>query len=282
MNILLAIINILFNPFSFLIFIAFSFKKNSYFFTKEATNVTKLKLVPYLCFYSIYLIVILSLTYLCSLYIDFNIWDVFVPKNLLISAVTWLITGFTLRVYLKGMEGNIMGFIFFPLLALSILTLTVFSFFDVLSYQKLLTLQLSELKINFWIRLLIHSFCPFYIILFLTNNNVEKENPDWIAPLISSLILQVLFFSINWVIIYLFGNSLTFSQFFGEGETIIYYIPMIGGFLLFILFFISKIISTKKNEQYKLETISYYVTFINFGLIILEAINYLNLISSSF
>ena len=175
-----------------------------------------------------------------------------------------------------------MGFIFFPLLALSILTLTVFSFFDVLSYQKLLTLQLPELKINFWIRLLIHSFCPFYIILFLTNNNVEKENSDWIAPLISSLILQVLFFSINWVIIYLFGNSLTFSQFFGEGETIIYYIPMIGGFLLFILFFISKKISTKKNEQYKLETISYYVTFINFGLIILEAINYLNLISSSF
>ncbi|MCT4698515.1 hypothetical protein [Tenacibaculum haliotis] len=282
MNILLAIINILFNPFSFLIFIAFSFKKNSYFFTKEATNVTKLKLVPYLYFYSIYLIVILSLTYLCSLYIDFNIWGVFVPKNLLISAVTWLITGFTLRVYLKGMEGNIMGFIFFPLLALSILTLTVFSFFDVLSYQKLLTLQLPELKINFWIRLLIHSFCPFYIILFLTNNNVEKENPDWIAPLISSLILQVLFFSINWVIIYLFGNSLTFSQFFGEGETIIYYIPMIGGFFLFILFFISKKISTKKNEQYKLETISYYVTFINFGLIILEAINYLNLISSSF
>jgi hypothetical protein len=283
MNILLAITNILFNPFSFLFFITFSFKKDSYFFTKEGTNITRLKLAPYLLFYSIYLTAILGVAYLCSFYIDFNFWEAFLPKNLYISSITWLITAFTLRTYLKGMEGNIMGFIFFPLLILSILTLTVFSFFDILSYPKLLTSNLPILKINLWLRLLIHSFCPFYIIVFLNSKEHEKrEKDDFITPLLSSLILQLMFFSINWVITYLFGNPLTFSLFFGEEQTIVYYIPMIGGFLLFILFFLSKIIPTEKSKRYKLEAISYYVTFINFGLIILELINYLNLISAAF
>ncbi|CAM1359170.1 conserved membrane protein of unknown function [Tenacibaculum soleae] len=283
MNILLAITNILFNPFSFLIFISFSFKKDSYFFTKEGTNVMKLKLVPYLLFYSIYLTAILCVTYLFSFYNDFNFWEVFIPKNLYISSITWLITAITLRAYLKGMEGNIMGFIFSPLLILSIVTLTAFSFFDILSYPKLLTSNLPILKINFWLRLLIHSFCPFYIIVFLNSKEHEKrEKDDFITPLLSSLILQFMFFSINWVITYLFGTPLTFSLFFGEGQTIVYYIPMIGGFFLFVLFFLSKIIPTEKSKRYKLETISYYVTFINFGLIILELINYLNLISASF
>jgi len=283
MNVLLSIINILFNPFSFLIFITFSSKKETYFFTREETNVTKLKLTPYLLFSSIYLTIILSLTYFCSIYIDFNAWEAFTPKYLLISSITWVVTVLTLRTYLKGMEGNIMGFIFFPLLALSMLTLFVLSFSDILSYHKLLTLNFPVLKINFWLRLIMHSFCPFYIIIFLNSSKGKNsENNDSIIPLLSSLILQVLFFSINWIVVYLFGNSLTFSQFFGEGQTIIYYLPMIGGFFLFILFFISKVISSKKRKQYKLETITYYATFINFGFIIIEIINYLNLIISFF
>ncbi len=274
---LLSIINILLNPFSFLLFITFSFRKESSFFTKEGTNVIKLKLVPYLFFSLIYLIIVLGLAYLCSIYVDFNIWKIFVPKNLLISAITWMITVFTLRTYLKGMEGNIMGFIFFPLLALSTLTLFVFSFSDILSYHKFLSLNLPVLKLNFWLRLLLHSFMPFYILIYLNSNKDTKEK-DWIAPILSILILQMFFFGINWILIYLSGNSLSLSLFFGEGQTILYYLPMLGGFLCYLLFFISKMILSKKGKQNKLEIISYYIVFLTFGFIILEIINYLNLI----
>ncbi|CAM1351171.1 hypothetical protein [Tenacibaculum insulae] len=278
MNVLLAIINILLSPFSFLLFLTFSFGKETSFYIKTTTNVTKLKLVPYLCFSFTYLAMLLLLIYLCNFYIDFNLWEMFIPKNIVISIITWGITIITLRTYLKGMEGNIMGFIFFPLLALSMLTLFICSFLDILSYHHLLIAKLPILKIDFWIRLILHLFFPFYLLIFLNTTKNTSENNHWIATIFSSLILQLIFFGGNWIAVYLFGGSLTFSLFFGEQQTILYYLPIIGSILYLIVYFVTKIISVKKREHYKLKTITYYVVFINCGLIFLEIINYLNLI----
>ncbi|MCG8183018.1 hypothetical protein [Tenacibaculum piscium] len=276
LQILLSIINILLNPFSFLLFILLSSKKEAYFFTKEETNVTKLKVKPYLLFSVGYLTIILSITYLCNFFVDFNFWKVFVPKNIFISVITWFVTGFTLRTYLKGMEGNIMGFIFFPMLALSIITLFILSFSDILSSHKFLSFSFPVLEINFWIRLLLHSFMPFYILIYINSNN-ETEKQDFPTSVLSILILQILFFAVNWIFVYIFGSSINLSQFLGEGQTIIYYLPILGGFVSYILFFISKVIPVKKRKNNYLETISLYSVFITFGLIILEVINYINL-----
>ncbi|WP_233898084.1 hypothetical protein [Tenacibaculum piscium] len=276
LQILLSIINILLNPFSFLVFILLSSKKEAYFFTKEETNVTKLKVKPYLLFSVGYLTIILSITYLCNFFVDFNFWEVFVPKNIFISIITWFVTAFTLRAYLKGMEGNIMGFIFFPMLALSIITLFILSFFDILSSYQFLTIHFPVLEINFWIRLLLHSFMPFYVLIYINSNN-ETEKQDFPTSILSILILQILFFAVNWIFVYIFGSSINLSQFLGEGQTIIYYLPILGGFVSYILFFISKVIPVKKRKNNYLETISLYSVFITFGLIILEVINYINL-----
>lgn len=270
---LLTIINILLSPISFLLFITFSFGKESWFYTKQKTNIVKLKPLSFLLFYTIYFTIIAITNYLCNQYIDFNIWNFFTPTNLTVSVITWLITFVTLGNYFKGMEGNIMGFIFFPLLALSILALLLFGFKDVLSLWKLLTHNLPVLEINFWLRLILHSFFPFYILLFLSPTNKNKEdNKDWIAPIFSSLILQFFMFGFNWLIVYLFGNSLTLSIFFGEKQTIIYYLPMAGGFLFYLL----KL--TKRNSKNELKTYTYYLTFLSTGFIIIEALNYLNFI----
>ncbi|WBX73492.1 hypothetical protein PG913_11740 [Tenacibaculum pacificus] len=277
LQILLSIINILLNPFSFLLFIILSSKKEAYFFTKEETNVTKLKVKPYLLFSVGYLTIILGITYLCNFFVDFNFWEIFVPKNIFISVITWFVTGFTLRAYLKGMEGNIMGFIFFPMLALSIITLFTLSFSDLLSSHKFLSFSFPVLEINFWIRLLLHSFMPFYVLIYINSNN-ETEKQDFPTSILSILILQILFFAVNWIFVYIFGSSINLSQFLGEGQTIIYYLPILGGFVSCVLFFISKVIPVKKRKNNYLETISLYSVFITFGLIILEVINYINLI----
>ncbi|MBE7684475.1 hypothetical protein F7647_00100 [Tenacibaculum piscium] len=294
LQILLSIINILLNPFSFLVFILLSSKKKAYFFTKEETNVTKLKVKPYLLFSVGYLTIILSITYLCNFFVDFNFWEVFVPKNIFISIITWFVTAFTLRAYLKGMEGNIMGFIFFPMLALSIITLFILSFFDILSSYQFLTIHFPVLEINFWIRLLLHCFMPFYVLIYLNSNqeiqDQNKELPNkFPGAILSILILQFLFFGLNWLFIYLFGSSINLSQFLGEGQTIVYYLPMISGFLYVVLFFISKMKSSKTTSQVSseipsenkkqniLETLFYYSMLLIFGSIILEIINYINL-----
>ncbi|MCD8414039.1 hypothetical protein G1J88_02430 [Tenacibaculum dicentrarchi] len=295
LQILLSIVNILLNPFSFLLFILFSFRYESYFFTKEETNVSKLKLAPYIFFTGIYLSIILSITYLFSLFIDFNIWKFFAPKHLFISVITWLITTSTLRTYLKGMEGNIMGFIFFPMLGISMFTLFVFSFFDILSSYQFLTIHFPVLEINFWIRLLLHFFMPFYVLIYLNSNQeIQDENKElpnkFPAAILSILILQFFFFGLNWLFIYLFGSSINLSQFLGEGQTIVYYLPMISGFLYVVLFFTSKMKSSKtasetaseNKKQNILETLSYYSMLLIFGSIILEMINYLILIRPFF
>lgn len=254
-----------------------SSKKEAYFFTKEGCNITKLKLKPYLFFTGIYLSIILGITYGCSFFVSFNLLEIFMPKNSFISAITWLITMFTLRAYLNGMEGNIMGFIYFPLLVLSILILFILSFSDILSSHNFISFNFPVLKLNFWLRLLLHCFMPFYILIYL-NSNKDIKKQDVAIPILSILILQILFFAVNWILVSLFGNTLNISQFFGEEQTVIYYLPIISGFLYFFLFFISKRIPVKKRKSNKLETFSYYSMLLVFGGILLEIINYINLI----
>ncbi len=122
---LLSLINLFLSPFCLLIFLFYSDGKQSKYYTKLETNVYKLKPMPYLFYSLIYISVIIGLLFIFKLILncEFDVWQVFYPKNLWVTILTWFITVVALYAYSKGMEMNIMGFIFFPLMFITVLLL---------------------------------------------------------------------------------------------------------------------------------------------------------------
>ncbi|MGH1338811.1 MAG: hypothetical protein ACRBFS_22035 [Aureispira sp.] len=225
------------------------------------------------------------------------------------------------------MEGNIMGFIFFPLLILTTGALGLYHLFDHLQLSKqtilftvwgfvawtvltrcmqrknkivgfllfFLFIMLSLAIVTtekatyavldfplltdyFGFTFLLHAFAPFYLLLLLHNKEeeVSEEIQPWVS-LLASLFTQGFFFGINWIIIWLFGSqSLTFSAFFGKGQTALYYLPMLAGFLYWLLALLDQ--DVRKQSPIVLQTFLYLAG----GSILIEGFFYVQLIWSYF
>ncbi|NJO90199.1 MAG: hypothetical protein HC831_15590 [Chloroflexia bacterium] len=148
----------------------------------------------------------------------------------------------------------------------------MFSFFG--------NIESPELRINFWLRLLLHAFLPFYVLIFIhspdKSGKVKKTGAELI---IASLLLQFIFFVINWLIVKLLGNTLTFSMYFGEGQSIVYYLPMFAGLFYYLLFMFSKyVLPTNKLVEH----IHYYTMVFIALLMIPEFFFYIQLIRQFF
>ena len=278
---LLSFINLVLNPFCLVFFFFFATSKQSLYFENKGTNTQKLKVVPYLVYCLVFALAVLLITYLVGLLLPegLNIWEIYQPKYYWLSIPGWLVTSLTLSAYFKGMEGNIMGFIFFPLLSISSLALLIANVSDIFMFS--VNIEAPAIALNFWIRLLLHAFLPFYILVFINvpDKNGKKEK-DWLGPIFGSLIFQLIFFGINWLIVKLWGNGLTFSQFFGQGQSIIYYLPMFGGMLYYISYLLSKYTTLSKNRV--VERVSYFVMIFATLLMLLQLFNYIQLIREWF
>ena len=237
---IISIINLIFSPIGFILFLFLGFKKESIFFEPtKSTNVVRLKPLPFTIYILIYVSAVLINTYVWSLYSDpsFDVWQVFIPKYYGVSIVIWILTAYTIYVYFKGMEGNVMGFIFFPMLALSSLVLIGINAKDIFLMNWQFNTDFSALQINFWVRILAHVFLPTYILLFIKS---DKEEKIWLPVIIASVGIQLILFGMHWLVFRVFGISLNFSEFFGEQQTILYYTPMIFGGIYFLCYHISK------------------------------------------
>ena len=276
--ILISILNVFFSPFGVLFFFLFNLGESKYFEQTE-TNTSRLKLIPFLVHHIIFTLFILGVTYLWSIYSydRFSVWDVFIPKYYWVSGLGWLVTIFFIKTYLEGMEGNIMGFIFFPMLLMPIILLFAVNIGGFLSIDNQARLMLigSEIDLNIWVRVLLHTFLPIYILLFLNKNNTEiGEDVHWGGFLISSLILQMMFFVFHWLIFLVTNQEFTFSQYFGENQNMVYYLPMVVGVVYFIFSMASK------QKTITSGTIKYSKFMILSVMVFLELVNYLLMIKS--
>lgn len=233
---LIALLNIALNPFSLLFFILFG-THNSHehrYFVSTGTNVSRLLLGPYLLFLLFYIGMVLLPFY--GYYLIFqdssaDFWATFQPKYYWLSIIGWLASGLTISTYLKGMEGNIMGFIYFPLLLLPAGALCFVNISDWAS--SVWTLDAPPLELNLWIRFALHSFSPLYVVLFFMKNQDDEngKKEPMIVMLLSIVIIQLVLFGLHWLVFYLPGADITFSSYFGEGQSVLYYLPMATGFI---------------------------------------------------
>ncbi len=120
MDILISITNILLSPFSFFFLLLISGATENQLYESVGINTNRLRKFPFIIFISSYLAICLSALYAysCLAPASFEIWKVFIPRHYWLSIFCWLITILTYQTYFKGMEGNIMGFIFFPMILL--------------------------------------------------------------------------------------------------------------------------------------------------------------------
>lgn len=276
---LIPILNLLLNPFSFILFLILSFSKEQKFYTSISTNTNRLHLMPYLVYSVLIAGSIALITYIASLVLpsDFTVWEVFRPRYLWLSAIGWGITIWTLLTYLKGMEGNIMGFIFFPMLALSCFALMVVNIAPLFSFS--INLELPAFSFNFWIGFALHMFSPMYILLYINSEQgLEKENPEPLSPLISSLALQLFLYTAHWLVLVIFGIQLDFQTFFGAEQSWLYFLPMATGFVYFSLYYLSQYKVLKKDW---LEgTVFYISAVVAFLGCLLQIFNYIKLMIS--
>jgi hypothetical protein len=235
---ILSIINLVLSPFCLIIFLIGAFDNERRFFTKVETNVYRLHWLPY----AIYCLVYVGLIWggvagFSSLFsLDINPIDLFHPTNYWVSGGAWMVTVLTLATYSKGMEGNIMGFIFFPLLLIASIALVLTNITAFWLFFN--TITLPPVAIDLGWAVLLHAFSPLYMILLLhAEGREEKRDVSlWTVPLVS-LILQGLLWMINWGIVMSLGKGvLSFSQFFGLEQSILYYLPMLLGLLYWLLF----------------------------------------------
>lgn len=278
-SILISVINVFLSPFGIIFFLLFTLGEGKYF-ESAGTNTSRLKLMPFLVHHVIFTVLVLAVTYLWSTYsaVEFSVWDVFIPKYYWASGIGWLATILIIKTYLKGMEGNVMGFIFFPMLLITsvlLIGVNVGGFLSVESQERL-RLVAPQIDLNIWVRLLLHTFLPVYMLLFLNKNTSEgEEEMHWGGLLLSSLIFQMMSFAIHWVIFWLTNHELTFSQYFGENQNLLYYLPAVIGALYFIFS-----ISTKRKKIAN-EALKYAVFMVLSVMIFLEVANYLLMIKVS-
>lgn len=235
----ISIINLLLNPFGLLFFLFCVSGNNKLFYSPAGTNIVKLKIKPFVIFHSVFAALVLGLTFgFGYLFVDgFEIWEAYQPKYYWLSIIGWGVTLITLKTYFSGMEGNIMGFIFFPMLAVTSIGLLVANVASLFSVSVAIeTPQVSQ--DYFWLGFAAQCFLPIHIMM-LSASSKDPANREWYLPIFSSLIFQLMLFSVNWLVITFFGGNISFKMYFGAGQNYLFYLPIVGGFLYFVMYKIS-------------------------------------------
>lgn len=275
---LISIINLFFSPFCILLFLLLNFGEESKFLVSAGTNVYQLKLIPYIIFSLLYVSLVLAISFI---FIEFtkstvDLWEIYVPKYYWLSGFTWLVTIFTIWSYVKGMEGNIMGFIFFPLIMISIVSLVLVNVNSVLSGSWYSEMPVFEL--NFGVKLLLHAFSPIYLLMILNQTDQDrKKTESWIAVIVTTLIMQMALFGIHWVILYFFDLPLSFYDFFGDQSPLLYFLPMFAGSIYFVAFHLTNSENPVNNNKF-----IQYFSYLLYLMVLIQAGNYLMFIKSYF
>lgn len=201
MSLGISILNLLLNPFCLLLFLFANFGSKSSFFTKVSTNVYRLNGKPYL----IYCMTYITVLFVGAVIVDWatplnvDLMTVFLPNSYFFSIPVWCITGLTLMVYFSGMEGNIMGFIFFPLLIIACAALIVSNLSLVFQFPNLggwfwVWLAMALIWFNYCIKIETKGIAVFLMLLFAvisamvvkTNLIAQLETSTFHIPLIAN------------------------------------------------------------------------------------------------
>ncbi|PIB37188.1 hypothetical protein BFP72_18130 [Reichenbachiella sp. 5M10] len=277
----IALVNILLSPFGLILFfICFS---GPAYFIPDGTNTSKLKVKPYAVYMILYTVSVLGISYGAghALSTDFDLWHAYQPKYWWLSIIGWCVTIATLKTYFSGMEGNIMGFIFFPMITVTSLALIAINVSDLFSFS----IDISAPHVSsryFWLGFVGHAFMPLQLLLFAKETQKQEadgEQPtqeQHAIPIFAALIFQMLLFGLHWITAKFFGEGLTFAQFFGEGQSLLYFVPMLGGGLYFLM---STLVAKENRSGSKLWSI---VTLLTLAFGVLQLFNYIHMLKEWF
>ncbi|MBL6446007.1 hypothetical protein JMN32_06785 [Fulvivirga sp. 29W222] len=280
-DVAIAIFNIMLNPFGLLLCLVLFQGDKSSFFTKVGVNTVRLNRRAYFVYLMVFAVLVLAITYGIGYFTsaDFDVCEVYQPKYYWLSFIGWGVTVFTLYGYFHGMEGNIMGFIYFPLLFISSFGLFVVNIADIFSFATHINTPPVSAK-YFWLGFAGHVFMPFQALLFTNLIKEGDEKKEWSVPIVAGLLYQMILFGLNWIIVKLFGNGVTFAEFFGEGQDLLYFIPMVGGFFYYLFYFVRT-----KNETGDRTLVGWFVyalTLATILLVFLQAFNYIHMFGQWF
>lgn len=227
------------NPILFIYFsfVAPTLSDGIYIKVENTTNVYQLNMGFYFTFTLIVAAIVYALFFLYNKFSKYplHLKEIAQTKFFYLQLLGYGSTALTLSVYSEGMEGNIMGFIFFPMVLLGSLCLS-------LPYIKMFFTHFQigkePIELELKLRFLIHLFNPF-VINALTSVPLDPLANEGTGMKIFMVLLTIaieygVFLGVHWLIFKAFGKSFTVSQFFGEKEYLQYWIPYIGGFYLFI------------------------------------------------
>lgn len=174
-----------------------------------------------------------------------------------------------------------MGFIFFPMLLLPSLGLLIANVISLFTFTIDIDLSLPVVDDSyFWLGFLAHAFMPLYMVVAINSENKKENQESVFVILISIMILQLVAFGANWAVISLFGGTISFSSFFGEGASILYFLPMLAGFFYFLMYSLSKNASDEKEKA--LETLSGYAMIAVIVCSFLQVVNYVQFVRGCF
>lgn len=280
MNYLNAAFNVLLSPLSFILFFVIISTPFSRFVFKptESTNVSRLVPWTYLVFCAVLFLSELALVSVYNLTAPqpVNLIEIFQPKYYWISIICWLVTAFTLHTYINGMEGNVMGFIFFPMLLISSIVLLLV---NTPAVVREFNMGGQPLELNHWLAFFIHGCNPLLVLFFGLNANATNESAKPISTegkVIAIYIFYGFILAAHWLVFLLSTNSFSVVDFFGAGQSFVYFLPFLGGLLMHIYFGFS--IEAKLSEGLLKNSVGVIFKIIVVLSVLLQCINYIQYI----
>ncbi|MES2672787.1 MAG: hypothetical protein V4660_01040 [Pseudomonadota bacterium] len=275
MDYIFAGLNIFFSPIAFLLFFIITPINHIVFSEDSDVNVVRLAPQRYFIFCTALLIMAVLLVASYNVIAPQKIFliDILQPRYYWLSVGCWIITAITLKSYIRGIEDNIMGFVFFPLLFISSLALVLINLPSLVSGFNM---NGKPLLINAWAAFLVHGCNPLLVLLFHTNRESEKYSGE---PLIlirkytAILFFYAFIVALHWLVLSFFGKTLEVSAFFGVGQSLVYFLPFLGGAILHFYFAFS--LGEKLPDGQLKIIIDIFLSITTAICIALQSINYL-------
>lgn len=280
MDYLNMLLNIVLSPITLILFLLVTTPFNSAVFSASAgTHSSRLVFWTYLLFCTGLLLAIFLLVEIYNIAAPQKITlvEILQPRYYWLSLCCWLITAFTLSVFGKGMEGNVLGFIFFPILIAASLALLAVNI-------KPLTNSFNPggepIVINVWLAFLLHGFNPLLALLFFqrTANADGSRAPDMgFFTIITSIYICYLFIlGFHWLLFLFSSQGLVLTEFWGRGQGLVYFLPFVGGALVYIYYVFALKEKVRQGALKNILHIAFCLTLVvSLGLQFINYIQYL-------
>ena len=223
---LFAVCNLVLSPITFLLFY-FLCANLPIFIKGDGVNLMRLKLSAYALFCVVLAAVaaLLLWAYNANSPQPVSALEILQPRFWWLSFASWLITTWTLQTYRKGMEGNLMGFIFFPSLLIASMVLVGVNVAPLTTQFKL---GGEALYLNSWLAFALHGGSPA-LLLLLVASSANKE-VDAISKLLTVYVMYGLLAAAHYLLLMLLGLGFDLARFWGWGQSWGYYLPYLLGF----------------------------------------------------